>query len=39
MLIKCKIENKNINDLGSSIFIGEWLSASHQNQYSRLFRS
>ena len=38
MLIN-KIENKNINDLGSSIFIGEWLSASHQNQYSRLFRS
>ena len=38
MLTK-KIISKNINDLGSSVLIGEWSSANHEKQYSRLFRS
>jgi urease accessory protein UreF len=28
-----------MDDLGSSVLIGEWSSANHEKQYSRLFRS
>jgi len=38
MLTKIII-SKKINDLGSSVLIGEWSSANHEKQYSRLFRS
>ena len=29
----------SLSDLGSSVFISEWASSKHQNQYTRLFRS
>ena len=38
-LLTKKIISKNIDDLGSSVLIGEWSSAKHEKQYSRLFRS
>ena len=38
-LLTKKIISKNVDDLGSSVLIGEWSSANHEKQYSRLFRS
>ena len=38
-LLTKNIISKNIDDLGSSVLIGEWSSANHEKQYSRLFRS
>ena len=38
-LLTNKIILKTMNDLGSSVLIGEWSSANHEKQYSRLFRS
>ena len=29
----------SLSDLGSSVFISDWASSKHQNQYTRLFRS
>jgi len=38
-LLTNKIILKTMDDLGSSVLIGEWSSANHEKQYSRLFRS
>ncbi|MFP6778946.1 MAG: urease accessory UreF family protein [Alphaproteobacteria bacterium] len=38
-LLTNKILLYTIDDMGSSVFIGDWSSAKHEKQYSRLFRS
>ena len=38
-LLTNKILLNSLDDLGSSVLIGDWCSAKHEKQYSRLFRS
>ena len=38
-LLTNKILLNSLDDLGSSVLIGDWCSARHEKQYSRLFRS
>lgn len=38
-LISINALSKTISDLGSSVFMGDWASANHEGQYTRLFRS
>ena len=38
-LLTSKILLNSLDDIGSSVFVGDWSSARHEKQYSRLFRS
>lgn len=38
-LLTYKTLLNTLDDMGSSVFIGDWSSANHEKQYSRLFRS